>query len=131
MFDKDFVMKASLVLADIADIKFAVANSNVMNMNQIEPEWPRISSALKLAVNLVASFGRTGHTFASINSVIPIAYYVLKRRLYPPFVHSEDFQADRETIRIWLATSLMRGVFSASGDTILSAIRAVIEDSTG
>src|SRR6266567_2636571 len=46
-FDKDFVLKACLVMSDLSDIAFKVDNFNKPNMLRIEQEWEGISSALR------------------------------------------------------------------------------------
>lgn len=52
-FEKDFVLKAALVLADIPDIRFSVENFNAANMATIERRWNDIKEALRDAVMLI------------------------------------------------------------------------------
>ena len=44
-FDKDFVLKSSLVLADIPNVGFKVRNFTRDNMAKIESDWPKIGRA--------------------------------------------------------------------------------------
>ena len=46
-FNKDFVLKSCLVLADFSDIKFQVDNFTKENMAIIEANWDSVSSAVQ------------------------------------------------------------------------------------
>lgn len=129
-FDKDFVMKACLVLTeDIRDIRFKVTNFNASNTKLIEKNWTDISNALKQAVVLLSSFGFTDRSLTSANSVLPIAFYLLKRGLPKSYDSATKYQADRMAVRDWLLKSLLRGAFGAQGDTVLTNLRGVIKES--
>jgi hypothetical protein len=130
-FDKDLVMKACLVLADIPNIRFKVTNFNSANMSFIEDRWQSIADPLRMAVSLVASFGFNGHTLTSANAVIPIAYYLLKRDLPVGFVQSNSYREDRVRIRKWLVSSLLRGGFAAASDTVLADMRKKVTEAPG
>lgn len=126
-FDKDFVLKASLVLTDQQDIRFKVTNFTRENTARIESDWGKITAALRLAVSLVASFGFNGQTLTSGNAVIPIAYYLLKRDiLHANYVESGAYAADRRVVRDWLVASLLKGLYGGQADTTLGYIREVI-----
>jgi len=77
-FNKDFALKASLVLTDIPAIEFKVDNFNRQNMLAIETQWEGISRALRLTAKLLASWGYNRDTLVSNNAVIPLAYYLYK-----------------------------------------------------
>jgi uncharacterized protein DUF262 len=125
-FDKDFVLKSALVLSDL-EIAFKVQNFRRENTRKIEAEWPRISAALRLAVTLAHRLGYNGWRLTASNSLIPIAYYLLRRDLPAGFAERSKFGADREAIRSWLARSLLkRGTFGSGLDTTLRAARNVI-----
>ena len=126
--NKDFVLKASLVLSDIADIKFKVTNFNSDNMARIESCWGSIRTALSTTMQLVKSFGFSDRSLLSINALIPIAYYLHKRGAAGNFVTSDAYKDDRVTIRRWLVSVLLRGTFGSMADTILAAIRSVLSD---
>ena len=63
-FSKDFVLKAGLMLAEIASVGFRVANFTRENMRILEELWPRVERALRLTVQLVSNFGFSGQTLA-------------------------------------------------------------------
>ena len=66
-FNKDFVLKSCLILSDFSDIAFKVDNFNKSNMMIIESNWEKIAKAIRLAVELVASFGYSRETLMSNN----------------------------------------------------------------
>ena len=127
-FEKDFVLKAALVLADIPDIRFSVENFNAGNMATIEQKWSDIKEALRIAVMLVDQFGYSDRSLIAANALIPIAYYLMKRGLGEDYLGRQSFRTDRETVRKWLATVLLRGTFGSMVDTILAALRKVIQE---
>jgi hypothetical protein len=130
-FDRDFVLKSCLVLADLPSVIFKVTNFTAANMAIIEEAWGRIAAALTNAVDLVASFGLTGASLRSNNAVIPIAYFLMDRAHDASFVTSGRFAEDRALVRRWLLAALLKGTFGAQGDYILALHRSVINDSSG
>jgi uncharacterized protein with ParB-like and HNH nuclease domain len=126
-FDQDFVLKSALVLSDISDVKFKVANFNAQNMATIERAWPSIKVALSLTIHLANSFGLTDRSLLSANALIPIAYYLRKKGAADSYLSSKSSSADRSTVRRWLNKVLLRGTFGSMADTILSALRGVLE----
>jgi len=131
-FTKDFVMKSFLVLGDFPDVVFKVDNFTRENMLMIESKWPDISSALNISVQLVSRFGFSRDNLTSVNALIPIAYYVLKRRHEESFINSPKYADDRAIIKEWLIRSLCKRVFGSASDSIYPPIRKIIsEDSAG
>lgn len=128
-FDKDFVLKTCLLLCDIPDIAFKVDNFNKANMLKIEQQWDEITEAIRLAVNLVASFGYHRDTLVSNYTLIPLSYYLMKNGSPQNFTVASRFQDDRETIRKFLIHALLKRVFSGTPDNVLRPMRKVIEGS--
>lgn len=129
-FNKDFVLKSCLVLSDLKDIAFKVDNFNSANMSKIESEWNEIVKALKLAVELIASYGYTTHNLTSHNALIPIAYYIKKIGNPDAFVLSNNFSEVRKLIKRWLTLSLLKRAFSGQPDNVLRPIRKLIDASS-
>lgn len=125
---KDFVLKAGLMLADIAGVGFKVTNFNRANMAKLESEWANIRKALVLAVELAASFGFGEQTLRADSALLPIAYYLLKRNPPPNYLSHSSFAADRDAIRGWLIRSLLKssGIWGSGLDTLLTGLRDVI-----
>jgi Protein of unknown function DUF262 len=130
-FSRDFVLKACLALADIANIRFDAGNFGAKNMARIENEWAAIAKALRLTAKLLGNLGFSGWRLTSHNAAIPIAYYLHRRGAPSNFVEHPSWQADRDLIRRWLATALVRRVFSGHSDNKLTAARRAIRDSEG
>jgi uncharacterized protein with ParB-like and HNH nuclease domain len=126
-FNKDFVLKTCLVLGDFPDIAFKVDNFNKRNMLTIENKWEEITEAVRLTVDLVASFGYNRDTLASNNALIPLAYYLLKAGSPHNFVYASEFKEDRGRIQKWLVASLLKRAFSGTPDNVLRPIRKVID----
>ncbi|RJP18435.1 MAG: DUF262 domain-containing protein [Candidatus Abyssobacteria bacterium SURF_5] len=127
-FDKDFVLKSSVVLTDTKDIAFKVDNFNRANMSKIENEWEEIERALRAAVTLVSGFGYSRDTLTSNFAVIPIAYYLKKIGCPSNYDTAERYVEDRKAIRRWLTFSLVKRVFGGTPDSVLRPVREVIKE---
>jgi len=127
---QDFVLKAGLMLADIASVGFKVENFTRSNMATLEANWPGIRNALVRTVELAASFGLNGQTLRADSALLPIAYYLYSRKVPDNYVTQGQFAADRETIRQWLVRSLLKasGIWGSGLDTLLTALRDVIKN---
>lgn len=125
-FDKDFVLKACLVLCDFKDIAFKVDNFNAETMQKIECNWDNVKEAIRLAVNLVSSFGYNQDTLTSSNAIIPIAYYLLKKGVPQNYVQSKNYHDDRNLVKKWLILGLLKRVFSGQPDNVLRPLRKII-----
>ena len=127
-FSKDFVLRAGLMLANIGSVGFRVTNFTATNMDKLENEWPAISQALRITVELVSKFGFSSKTLGSENSLLPIAYYIHHRKLDYHFVNSRPYSKDRDLISNWLVKSLVkRGVWGSGVDTLLTQLRESIQ----
>ena len=126
--DKDFVLKASLVLSDFGNIAFKVDNFNTENMLKIEGHWDTIKLSLKQAFELVSSFGFNGDSLRSNNAVIPIAYYLMTIGNPGSFADSYSFTESRRKIKTWLIRALLKRNFSGQPDNVLRPLRRVIKE---
>lgn len=126
---KDLLLKASLVLCDRPDIRFKADNFDSDNMKIIEKEWDNIAMSMRLAVELVASFGFNRDNLTSNNPFIPISYYISKIGNPSNFVDSGKYSNDRVRIKKWFIASILRRVFSySSSDTILKQVCDIIKE---
>ena len=107
-FSKDLVLKAGLMLAEIKSVGFKVENFDRANMATLEDAWPAISKALGLTVRLVSDFGFTGQTLRADSALLPIAYYLYKRKAQPDFLTHARHAADRHAIKRWLVRSYLK-----------------------
>lgn len=126
---QDFVLKAGLMLADIASVGFKVENFTTANMAALEANWPAIRAALVRTVELAASFGLNGQTLRADSALLPIAYYLYRRNVPANYASHSQFATDREAIRSWLIRSLLKssGIWGSGLDTLLTALREVIQ----
>jgi len=130
-FNKDFVLKASLVLSDAQAIEFKVNSFTKQNMLTIERQWDAISRTLRLAVRLLASWGYSWQTLVANYALIPLAYYLHKREkreTLDNFVESAACKEERSAMRQLLMLTLLRRTFSGTPDNVLRAMRRVLQD---
>jgi hypothetical protein len=126
-FSKDFVLKAGLMLSDIASVGFKVENFNRNNMKTLEANWPRVAETLRLAVRLASSFGLSRDTISADSPLLPIAYYLYKKSATDTYLTSKADAEDRKTIKHWLIRSLIKpGIWGSALDVLLSALREVL-----
>ena len=131
-FSKDLVLKTGLMLADIPSVAFRVTNFNSKNMAALEEQWSEVGQALRVAVELLSSFGLSRQNLTAHSVVIPIAYYLSKRKLDSRYVSAPAHRTDRELVRGWVYRSLVKaGVWGSGLDTLLLALRTAIQTHGG
>lgn len=126
--NKDFMLKASLVLSDFRNIAFKVDNFNKTNMLQIEKNWPTIKASVYAAYSLVSSFGFTRDSLKSNNALIPIAYYLKMLGVPANFDTATVYAQNRKIIKKWLIMSLIKRTFSGQPDNVLRPLRELISE---
>lgn len=130
-FNKDFVLKASIVLADFNDVKFHVDNFTKANMATIEKNWDKASSSVRAAIQLAAKFGYSRDNLIATNTIIPIAYFIYKNEFDADILHGAKREDDRKSIKEWLARVLLKGTFGGQPDSIYPVMRKLINDNLG
>ena len=130
---KDFVLKAGLMLSDIASVGFRVENFTRSNMAALEQNWESIKVALLITVRLASSFGFDGRNIRADSALLPIAYYLYRKGVADEFVSRNEHKADRDAIRGWLIRSILKasGIWGSGLDTLLTALRGIIRQETG
>jgi hypothetical protein len=129
-FSKDFVLKAGLMLSDIASVGFKVENFDRTNMKKLEANWPQVTDSLQLTVRLIASFGLSRDTIAADSALLPVAYYLHARGCKDSYLTSKNDAEDRRAIKQWLFRSLIKpGIWGSALDVLLTALREVIRES--
>ena len=125
---KDFVLKAGLMLTDIASVGFQVRNFTQSNMAILEENWQRIRDALVETAQLVTNYGFNVHSIRAASALLPIAYYIYRIGAPTDFDSHSRYADDRESIRGWLIRSILKasGIWGSGLDTLLTALRQVI-----
>jgi hypothetical protein len=96
-------------------------------MARLEKGWDGIERAMRLAVDLAASYGFSSRTLSATSALIPVADYLHMRGAPDDFVTAAAYRDDREAIRDWLTRSLLKqGVWGSGLDSTLRDIRGAI-----
>ena len=129
-FGKDFVLKACLYLSDNLPIQYKVKNFTRNNLRTIESNWTTIKDYLLTTVRLISRFGFNAKNVVAPLTLLPIAYYLMKRGNSSFDTSSNAEDADLQvTIRRWFVFSTLKNAFGASSDTTLTRLRELMIDS--
>lgn len=116
-FDKDFVITMCLALMDLPQ-KFKVDIFTKDNVTKVSQSWDEITSAINDSVDLLVDFGFCHDNFTAYYIIIPVTYYLFKSGK-----HAEQLtDSDKETIRKFLITGMIKKIFSASVEGVLTSI---------
>ena len=126
-FGKDFVLKASLYLTEDLPIQYKVKNFTRANLRKIEANWDDIRTYLATTVRLVAKFGYRWENIVAPLTLVPIAFWLMKKGddSFDKSSRREDVAAQTE-IKKWLTIALLKNVLGASTDTTLKNLRDVL-----
>ena len=126
-FGKDFVLKASLYLTEDLPIQYKVKNFTRANLRKIEANWDGIRTYLATTVRLVAKFGYRWENIVAPLTLVPIAFWLMKKGddAFDKSSKRDDVIAQTE-IKRWLTVALLKNVLSASTDTTLKNLRDVL-----
>lgn len=116
-FDKDFVITMCLALMDLPQ-KFKVDIFTKDNVAKVSCAWDEITSAIDDSVELLVDFGFCHDNFTAYYIIIPVTYYLFKsgKRV------NQLTDSDRETIRKFLITGMIKKIFSASVEGVLASM---------
>ncbi len=113
-FDNDFIMRCCLVLTDL-DVLFKVRSFRSHNVIKIKNAWLDIHGAITKTVQLISDFGFNGKLLTSQNSIIIIAYYILKG--------GNLNNTTKKEIHKYLLHSLLKNVYGGQGDQVIKNFR--------
>lgn len=119
---KDLILKSFLYLHS-KDIRFKVTNFSRDNASDFEHEWDDIRDTILTTFDLIKSFGFTDTTLVSKNSIIPIIYYIYHRKIADGIIDKVRYSSDRDIIKKWLHTALVKRLFGGTSDSVLNQIR--------
>ena len=120
--DKDFIIKTFLYLYNNS-VKTEIKSFDKDFCSKIEDNWSSIRDCITSTFELLKTFGLNNYTLTSKNAVMPIIYYLYYNNRYENFSTVTSYKSDREKIKKWLLTVLVRRVFGASTDSVLTQTR--------
>jgi uncharacterized protein with ParB-like and HNH nuclease domain len=126
--DKDYVLKAFLYLYH-KDVRFKITSFKNDFISNIEENWEKIRNSILELFDLIKSFGLTDYTLTTNNATLPILFYLYHKNIYQNFSTKIVYKEEREVIKKWLLTILVRRTFGGQTDTVLTQSRkAFFED---
>lgn len=130
-FGKDFVLKGCLYLTEGLPIQYKVKNFTTSNLEKIEDNWNNIKENIKTAIELVSKFGFYDKNLVSKAALLPIAYYLSKRKMKNFVVSSNSNDVKNQIIiQRWLILVLLKNAFGSASDTVLKNIQEIIDEQT-
>lgn len=129
-FNKNFVLKAGLMLSDIASVGFRVENFTHANMSVLESNWSRIKEALLATATLMRKFHFDSRIIRADSALLPIAYYLYRQGVPSGFDNRVGYADDRRKIWGWLTRSILKGsgIWGYGVDPLLTALRDVLRN---
>jgi len=125
--DKDLIIRAYLLIFS-ADIKFRVTNFSLRNAIEFKENWDAIRAAVVEAIELIRDFGYVERTLTSKNALLPIIHYLFISGKTKQFTTKVAYKEDRELIKRWFHTVLLKRIFGGQADIILKIIRDIVKE---
>jgi len=127
VIDKDLIIRAYLLIFS-KDIKFRVTNFSINNAKEFKDNWAAIREAIVETLELVSNFGYVERTLTSKNALLPIIHYLYITNKTRHFTDKVAYKKDRELIKRWFHTVLLKRIFGGQADTVLKIIRDVVKE---
>jgi len=129
--ERDLILKICLMLTG-TDVRFKVGNFKSEQVKKIQKEWEGIKECIKASFLLVRRFGINPQSLISKNAVVPICYYLYKKKynehpLYENINNLAKCHEHRAAISQWFYMALLKQVFGGQADTILTSMRDVLK----
>jgi uncharacterized protein with ParB-like and HNH nuclease domain len=124
--DKDLIIRSYLLIFN-SDIKFRVTNFSLANAKEFKDNWTEIRQSIVEALELIKDFGYVERTLTSKNALLPIIHYLYISGKSKDFTTKVAYKEDRELIKRWFHTVLLKRIFGGQADTVLKTIRDVVK----
>lgn len=124
--DKDYVMKACLVLLD-QPVAYRVSSFTKGTCTIIKSRWHEVQQAIKKAVDAACAFGIDEDTLTSVNALIPVAYYLYQHPSLKLLGESASEVSNAKQVRVWLISALLNHVLGGSSDSMLHKLRETLQ----
>jgi len=121
IFDTDLIMRTCLVLTDLEVLFNVEKGFTKNNVNKIKNNWTKIKSALETTTEFLQTYSFTDNYLKSKNSIIPIAYFISKKRGKPT-------DNDKEEFFKYLVRVHLKNTYGSHGDTVLGNIRKILNN---
>lgn len=125
VIDKDLIIRTYLLIFS-KDIKFRVTNFSLSNAKEFKDNWVDIRAAIVETIELVKNFGYVERTLTSKNALLPIVHYLYISNRTKGFATKVAYKEDREMIKRWFHTVLLKRIFGGQADTVLKIIRDIV-----
>lgn len=127
VINQDFILKANLVLYSESKINPSLSNLKPKILEQIRTNWEQFTKSTIATFKMFYRMGFSEITFTAKNAALPIIYYVHKHGIENKIDQPEFYHGDEaKKIRRWLNMSFVNNVFGGSPDSIILAIRKLI-----
>lgn len=120
--NQDYILRSFLYLYH-KDIRFRITSFKNDFISNIEANWENIRNSIISTFDLVKSFGLTDYTLTTNNATLPVLYYIYHRNVFTDFSTKVAYKEDREIIKKWLLSILIRRTFGGQTDTVLAQSR--------
>jgi uncharacterized protein with ParB-like and HNH nuclease domain len=120
--DKDYILKSFLYLYH-KDVRFKITSFKNDFIGNIELNWDNIRNSISSLYDLLKTFGLTDYTLTTNNATLPILYYIYHKNIFTDFATKTVYKDDREVIKKWLLSILVRRTFGGQTDTVLTQSR--------
>lgn len=120
--DEDYIVKAFLYLFH-KNVKTEISSFTVNFCKVIESNWEKIRDAITSLFDLLRSYGLNFTSLTSNNATLPILYYIFHMNIYEDFTDKVAYKQDRENIKKWLYSMIIRKQFGRATDSVLQQSR--------
>lgn len=118
----DYIIKAFLYLYH-RSVKTEINSFSKDFCKKIEDNWYEIRNCMLSMFDLFKTFGLSSFTLTSNNATLPILYYLYHNNIYENYANKIEYKDERELIRKWLLSMIIRRTFGGQSDSILSQTR--------
>ena len=120
--DRDYILRTFLYLYH-KDVRFRITSFKNDFIGHIELNWENIRNSILSLFDLIKTFGLTDYTLTTNNATLPILYYIYHRNIFTDFSTKVAYKEDREIVKKWLLTILVRKTFGGQTDNVLTQSR--------
>lgn len=120
--DKDYLVKSFLYLYH-KSIKTEIKNFTTAFCEIIEYNWDKIRDCITAMFDLLHTYGLTSATLTSNNATLPILYYLYHNDIYQKYSTKIYYKSEREIIKKWLLSIILRKAFKGQTDATLTQTR--------